>query len=147
MSFSFFSKKVYNEDLCFIRDLTEIGAVIASVTSIPVMRKIILEIIKKNNLESKLDELNDNGHYDVQDCYPSNREKKFDRANQIMLIVKFLPVDSVENSKVLYSIMSCIKRMEFSYDEKIRLIKNNLVTTCVNKDIENYMIGEYISLI
>ena len=54
MGFHLFAKNVYDEDLCFVRDLTEMGSAIASVTSIPVMRQIINDIIDKYGLQSKL---------------------------------------------------------------------------------------------
>ena len=76
MSFHLFAKRVYDEDLCFVRDLVEIASAMTSVTSLPVIQQIINGIIKKYGLEAKLQELNDNGHYIVEDSYPTDIQKK-----------------------------------------------------------------------
>lgn len=147
MGFHLFAKKVYDEDLCFIRDLVEMGGAIASVTSIPVMQQIINSIIKKHGLEAKLQEFSDNGHYLVQDSYPSDRQKRMSRASELLSISKKLHISQNESSQITYRAITCVQKMGFSYDEKIYLIKNNLVNLTGNRDIDDFMIQEYLKLI
>lgn len=147
MSFHLFSKKVYDADLCFVRDLVEIGSAIASVTSIPVMRQVINGIIKKYRLESKLQEFSDNGHYIIEDCYHSNRDERMKRAADILKITKELPITPTEAGTILYAATNCVKKMGFSYPEKIKLITENLISVSGNKELDDFMVQQYIDTI
>lgn len=147
MGFHLFSKRVYDEDLCFIRDLIEMGGAVASVTSIQVMQSIMKGIIEKYGLEAKLQEFSDNEHYIVQDSYPSDRQKRISRASELLSISKKLPLSQNESTQIIYRALTCVKKMEFSYDEKIYLIKNNLVNLTGIKEIDDFMIQEYLELI
>ena len=147
MGFHLFAKKVYDEDLCFVRDLTEMGSAIASVTSIPVMRQIINDIIEKYGLQSKLQEYIENQHYIIKDAYPGNRSKRLSQAKELLNIAKRLRLNDTENATIVYAATKCIKSMGFSYEEKIQLIKDCLITTTGNPDVDNMLINSYIDLL
>lgn len=147
MSIHFFAKKVYDEDLCFIRDLLEICGAVASVTSMPVAQQIITDIIKKHGLEAKLQEFADNEHYIVQDIYPSNRQERLYRASELLSISKMLPVSQDESSHIRFRAITCVQKMEFSYDEKLQLVRSNLVDLTGNTVIDDFLIQEYIKLL
>ena len=146
MGFHLFANNVYDEDLCFVRDLTEVGSAIASVTSIPVMRQIINDIIEKYGLQSKLQEYIENQHYIIKDAYPGNRSKRLSQAKELLNIAKRLRLNDTGNATIVYAATQCIKRMEFSYEEKIQLIKDCLITTTGNPDVDNMLINSYIDL-
>lgn len=147
MGFHLFAKNVYDEDLCFVRDLIEMGSAIASVTSIPVMRQIINDIIEKYGLQSKLQEYIENQHYIIKDAYPGNRSKRLSQAKELLNIAKRLRLNDTENATIVYAATQCIKRMGFSYEEKIQLIKDCLITTTGNPDVDNMLINSYIDLL
>ena len=147
MGFHLFAKNVYDEDLCFVRDIIETGSVIASVTSIPVMRQIIDDIIEKYGLQSKLQEYVENQHYIIKDVYPGNRSKRLSQAKELLNIAKRLSLNDAENAKIVYEATKCIKSMGFSYEEKIQLIKDCLITTTGNPDVDNILINSYRDLL
>lgn len=145
MSFHLFAKRVYDEDLCFVRDLVEIASAMTSVTSLPVIQQIINGIIKKYGLEAKLQEFGDNGHYIiVEDSYPLNIKKKMDRASELLSISKKLPISTEETVPITYCALNCVKKMGFSYDEKVQLIKKNLITLTENTQVNDFLIQNYI---
>lgn len=146
MGFHFFAKKVYDEDLCFVRDLIEMGSAIASVTSIPVMRQIINGIIEKYSLESKLEEYAENEHYIIQDVYPDNRSKRLTRAKELLNIAKQLQLNQSDESTIVYAATKCIKKMGFSQVEKVQLIKDCLITSTRSAELDNFLINSYIEL-
>ena len=144
MGIHLFAKKVYDEDLCFIRDLIEMGSAIASVTSIPVMRQVIKDVISRHGLEHKLEEFAENGHYIIKDVYPSNRQKRIERAKELLSLHRGLSLSSKETGLIMYHAYCCVKKMNFSHDEKIQLIKGNLYSPIGNAEIDNYMISTYL---
>lgn len=147
MGFHLFAKNVYDEDLCFVRDIIEIGSVIASVTSIPVMRQIIDDIIEKYGLQSKLQEYIENQHYIIKDAYPCNRSKRLSQAKELLNIAKRLRLNDTENAKIVYAAIECVRKMGFSHEEKIQLIKDCLITTTEYPDLDNMLINSYIDLL
>lgn len=144
MSFHFFSKKVYDEDLCFVRDLIVMGDVIASLTSIPVMREVIYEIIKKYGLEAKLQEFIDNGHYIIEDCYPLDRNEKMRRASELLSLSSKIPITAEEQGLIDYRAFECVKKMRFSYDEKVLLIKKIFLDSISESEIYDYLMESYL---
>lgn len=147
MGFSFFSKKVYDEDLCFIRDLISIAESIARLTSAQVMTTVINKIIDKHGLKGKLYELEQNGNYEVQDCYPSDNYKKFNRAADLLKIHKQLSISREEQMQILYPALQCVRNMYFSSDEKIRLIKTCVIEPTGDYSFDNELIQQYLDLI
>lgn len=147
MAFNFFAKNVYDEDLCFIRDLIEVGSAIADVTSIPVMRNIINGIIDRHGLKGKLMEYTENGHYRVQDCYPTDRNKRFKRAGDLLSAANCLSISEEEKGHIKYKAVCCTKRMGFNYDEKVNLIKKYLIQPTGNKDIDDILIQSYLDIL
>lgn len=147
MSFHLFAKRVYDEDLCFVRDLVEIASAMTSVTSLSVIQQIINGIVKKYSLEAKLQELNDNGHYIIEDSYPVDIKKKMDRASELLSISKKLPISTEETVQITYCALTCVKKMKFSYDEKVQLIKTNLITLTENSQLNDFLIQQYLYLL
>lgn len=147
MGFHLFAKKVRDEELCFVRDLIEVGSVIASVSSVPVMREMILPIIDKYHLNKKLDELNENGHYIVLDCYPTSIHLKKDRARDLLLLSKKLPLNSNQKVQILVKAAKCISKMGFSYDDKVQLIKDCIIDTTGNEELDKFLIDNYLEII
>ena len=147
MSFHLFAKRVYDEDLCFVRDLVEIASAMTSVTGIPVIQQIINGIIKKYGLEAKLQELIDNGHYIVEDSYPVDIKKKMDRASELLCISKKLSISTEEAAQITCCALSCVKKMGFSYDEKVQLIKKDLSTLTNNSQLNDFLIQQYLDLL
>ena len=122
MSFHLFSKKVRNEELCFIRDLIELGSAIAEVTSVPVMRQVINSIINKYKLEDKLAEVIENGHYIIEDCYPYDSTKKMSYARELLNACINIPLNNDEKAHIRFTAMKCVQKMNFSNYEKRYLL-------------------------
>ena len=143
----FFAKKVYDEDLCFVRDLIEMGSAVASVTSVPVMQRVINDIINRNNLQAKLQEFANNQNYNVQDSYPADRQKRFTRAGELLSISKQIGLSTEQGAPIIYRALTLVKNMGFSYDEKVRLIKTYLIDCSGNSQIDDFLIEPYIGLL
>lgn len=144
MAFHLFAKKVRNEDLCFIRDLIELGSAIADVTSIPVMRSIILKIINKYHLEDKLNEFNENGHYIIEDCYPYDITKKMNYAKDLLNAKNEIPLNDQEKAHILLTALKCVKKMNFSYQDKVTLIRECIFKPTENSEIDNLLLEQYL---
>lgn len=147
MAFHLFAKKVRNEELCFVRDIIELGAAIADVTSIPVMRSVILKIINKYNLEDRLNEVSENGHYIIEDCYPYDNTKKMNYARELLNARKEIPLNDEEKEHVLYAALKCVEKMNFSYQDKVTLIRECLFEPTGNDRVDNLIIEQYLPLL
>ena len=147
MSFHFFAKKVYDADLCFIRDLIEVGAAVASVTSMPISGRIIRKVVESNDLEAKFQEFSENGHYIVEDCYPVAREERMRRASLLLSISDKLPVSLDDNVAITLSALSCVRKMGFSDAEKIQLIKENLLDSKGSDEVDNFLVQRWLNLL
>lgn len=140
-----FSKKIKNDaDMCFIRDLMEVLTVVAKVTNVTVSSELMKQIVKDNHLEQKAyDYLNN--YYKVENCYPTDTKEKFRRAQELLKIAKVLELPGMQYSAVINAASACIKKMEFSYNEKIELINTCIVELSGIPSIDEFFISTYIN--
>ena len=147
MGFHLFAKTVYDKDLCFVRDLIELAGAIEEVTSVQIMRPIIMEIIKKHNLEEKLTEFGENGHYRIMDCYYTDNNKRMSCAYDMLNACNQIPfLTDNEKSHIRFKAIDCLKKWGFSHNEKIQLIKDCICPTDFSKEAEKIMVDMYLDI-
>ena len=147
MGLHLFAKTVYDEDLCFIRDLVEVGSAIESVTSIHTMKPILLAIIDKYKLNNKLIEFTENGHYNIKDCYYKDPQKKMSCAKDLLTSCNQIPyIEESEKTKIRYSVLKCLTKWNFSRSEKIQLIKECICPPNSSQVVEEFMVNMYLEI-
>ena len=139
-----FSKKIQDPDFCFIRDLMEVITVLSRVTSVAVGTEFFKQVITEYNLQIKAYEYT-HLNYNALDCYPSDSKEKFKRAQELLQVAKILNLPGGPHSEVIGAASACIKKMGFSYQEKIELINTCIVELSGIESIDEFIIGAYIN--
>lgn len=138
-----FSKKIVDADMCFIRDVMDVGTAITRVTSVAVGNEWLMQITQKYGLLQTLyDFLHNN--YNVIDCYPLDKDEKFRRAQELLKVAKTLKLGGLAHCEVIRAASLCVKKMGFSYQEKVDLIDTCIVEFCGVESIDNDFIETYI---
>lgn len=147
MGFHLFAKTVYDADLCFIRDLVELGYTIDRISSTQTMRTIIMGIIDKHKLKDKLVEFTENGHYKIEDCYYTDTNKKMSCARDMLCSCNEIPfINDSEKTQIRAAAIECLKRWNFSRNEKIQLIKECICPPNCEGVVGEYIINLYLDL-
>lgn len=138
-----FAKKVKDEDLCFIRDLMDVIVSVTKVFNTSVGSELMKQIVSENHMEQKLYDFTHN-NYNVEDCYPSDQKEKFRRAQVLLKIAKDLNLSGLSHCEVISAASACIKKMGFSYNEKIELINTCIVELSGVPSVDEIFINSYI---
>lgn len=143
MGFHLFAKKVKDEDLCFIRDYTKIVERLLNVVPTAVLQLFSEKFAIKHNLEDKIQEYMENGHYIVVDYYPSDIIKKRERAKELFSIPKQLPLSFQEATEARFFILGILEKMNFSDADKSWLIKECCFDDSEEVDDDNPIYQSY----
>jgi len=140
-----FPKKVVDADMCFIRDLMEVAAAIAQVTSVTVGNEWLIQVIQEYGLVQKLYDYTHHNYKDkVIDCYPTDQNEKFVRAQELLKVANTLKLGGLAHCEVIRAASLCVKKMGFSYEEKVELIDTCIVELCGVESIDNDFIKTYM---
>lgn len=140
----FFSKKVTDPDLCYIRDAMDIAGVLAKETSLTIAKEWMKQIMEQHGLLQKsFDYASSN--IVALDCYPSNQQVKFRRAQELLKVANTLNLPGISHSNVISVACKCIKKMGFTYQEKIKLIDTCIVKLTGIESVDNFFISTYIN--
>lgn len=139
-----FSKKVYDPDMCFIRDMMSVAAVLAQETSLAVAKEWMKQITIDYNLVEKVYEYTHKS-ITAMDCYSTDQQIKFQRAQELLKIAKTLNLPGISHSHVITAAGNCIKKMGFSHQEKLNLVTSCIFEPCGVKSIDDDIINTYLN--
>jgi len=140
----FFSKKVRDVDFCFIRDMMEVAGVLAKVTSMAVAKEWMKQVMNQYGILQKSYEYA-SSNIVALDCYPSNNQEKFQRAQELLKVANTLNLPGLAHCDVINAASKCVKKMGFSYQEKIKLIDTCIVKLTGIESIDENFISTYVN--
>lgn len=130
MSWNLFGNDIYDEDLCFCRDFTEVLVSVSKVTTSLVWHTAGRKIIEEGNLQSQMEEYSNLSSRDkVHDCYPTNRKELLANADSIMQFVYSIGLSTSQliNLHIMQAVFAVLKRMNLQDTEKAYIIKKYLL--------------------
>lgn len=139
-----FSKKVKDADLCFIRVTMEVAGVLAKVTSLTVAKEWMKQVMNNYSLLQKSFEYA-SSNIVALDCYSSDPVIKYKRAQELLMVAKTLNLPGMAHCEVVNAASACIKRMGFSYQDKINLVTSCIYEPCGIKNIDDNIINTYMN--
>lgn len=143
----FFTSSIYDEDLCFCRDIMAVAYKLANYTSKEAIMAVIRPIIEEKGLILKLNEFFKYPESKIKDCYPSDRRKLLSNAASLLKFVKAFQLNGIEESFVSSRAYECIKKMNLSNSEKENLIWSCIVEKTNVESIDNLFLETYIPLL
>ena len=138
-----FSKKITDPDLCFVRDAFSVCDEMAKYVSMPVIKEIIKDIIISHGLENKLYEYVNN-NYTILDTYTPNQGEKLSRAKDLLKIPTMVKLEPIAEVFVRNKALQCIKKMNFSYNDKLKLV-NFIISPNDNSEPNEEIIVKFFS--
>ncbi len=139
----FFSKKICDADYCFIRDMMDVGSVLAKVTSLAVAKEWMKQLMIQYDLSQKVYDYTSH-NITALDCYPTDPNLKYQRAQELLKVAKTLNLPGMAHSDVISAASQCIKRMGFSRQEKINLIDSCIVELSGIESIDEIFLSTYL---
>ncbi len=130
MSWKLFGNDIYDEDLCFCRDFTEVLVSVSKVTTSLVWHTAGRKIIEERNLQSKMEEYSNLSSRDkVHDCYPTNRKKLLANADSIMQFVYSIGLSRSQliDLHIMLAVFAVLKKMSLQDSEKTYIIKKYIL--------------------
>lgn len=121
MSWNLFGNDIYDEDLCFCRDIGDLLVPVSKVTTSLVWHTAGRKIIEERNLQSKMEEYSNLSSRDkVHDCYPTNRKKLLANADSIMKFVNSIGLSRTQliELHIMNAVFSVLKKMSLQDSEK-----------------------------
>ena len=147
MGFHLFAKKIRSDKYCFVRDIVEISTHIAEITSIEVLKLMVQPIIDKYDLKDTFEDLSENSHYIIEDCYPSDVNLRLARAKDLLLIPTNVSLSDVDTQSLQLYIMKYVCKMGFSSSQIRQLIKECIYTdTNIGEDVREILIDQCYSI-
>lgn len=140
----FFSKKICDADYCFIRDMMDVAGAIAKATSMTVAKEWMKQVISEYDLSQKTYDYSSN-NIKALDCYPTDHEEKYKRAQELLRIANILNLPGMAHCDVINAASACIKKMGFSYQDKISLVTSCIYEPCGIKSIDDDIINTYMA--
>lgn len=115
MSWNLFGNDIYDEDLCFCRDIGDLLVPISKVTTSLVWQTASTKIIEERNLQLKMIEYSNLSLRDeVHDCYPTDRIKLLANAESIMKFVNSIGLSRTQliELHIMNAVFSVLKKNE-----------------------------------
>jgi hypothetical protein len=113
-----FSKNVCDPDMCFARDIIEVGGAIIRATNVAIAKEWMMMLTKKYHIEEAMYEYT-NKSINAKNCYPIDQQIKFSRAQELLKVAKTLELSGFAYCDVIGVASACVKKWDFHIKKKL----------------------------